>query len=148
MKPGIDHMMMLMAGTLAEKVMPSIPEADYATGHVRMIALMQVLLAQVVDKAADILINENAAMRTLFADAAQTPLTGLKARLQEAAATSDASARLSVLEAGNAMLKAVLIDLHLTVEDCDADWARTLNRRILSFLKDSADVRMLVIPTI
>jgi hypothetical protein len=148
MKPGIDHMMMLMAGTLAEKVMPAIPEADYATGHVRMIALMQVLLAQVVDKAADILITENTAMRALFAEASKSPLAGLSGRLKEAAATSDASARLSVLEEGNAMLKAVLIDLHLHVDDNEADWARKLNQRILSFLKDSADARMLVIPTI
>ena len=148
MKPGIDHMMMLMAGTLAEKVMPAIPEADYATGHVRMIALMQVLLAQVVDKAADILITENAAMRALFAEAASAPLGGLSARLKEAAATSDASARLSVLEEGNAILKVVLIDLHKAVEDDEADWTQQLNRQILSFLKDSADARMLVIPAI
>jgi hypothetical protein len=148
MKPGIDHMMMLMAGTLAEKVLPAIPEADYATGHVRMIALMQVLLAQVVDKAADILISENAALRAIFAEAAQTPLKELSARLKEAAATSDANARLSVLEASNAMLKTVLIDLHLAAEESGADWARKLDRQILSFLKDSADARMLSMPTI
>ena len=148
MKPGIDHMMMLMAGTLAEKVMPAIPEADYATGHVRMIALMQVLLAQAVDKAADILLTENATMRALFAEAASAPLGGLSARLKEAAATSDASARLSVLEEGNAILKVVLIDLHKAVEDDEADWTQQLNRQILSFLKDSADARMLVIPAI
>lgn len=148
MKPGIDHMMMLMAGTLADKVMPAIPEADYATGHVRMIALMQVLLAQAVDKAADILISENAAMRVLFAEASNAPLDDFCIRLKDAAASSEASARLSVLEAGNAVLKEVLIDLHQTVEDDEANWARALNRQILNFLKDSADARMLTIPTV
>jgi hypothetical protein len=145
-KPGIDHVMMLMAGTLATKVLGALPESDYASGDVKMIALMQLLLAQEVDKAADNLIRENAAMRSLFAQAAETPLLALQERLAIAANTSDENARLSTLEAGNASLKVLLIDLHSAVEGTEAAWAQALERSILAFLKDSASARMLAMP--
>jgi hypothetical protein len=148
MKPGIDHVMMLMAGTLADKVLPALPEGHYASGDVKMIALMQVLLAQEVDRAADNLLRENAAMRALFAEAANAPLPAISNRLKAAAATEDANARLSTLEEGNAALKEVLIELHIIVEEESTDWARSLNRQILDFLKNSADARMLAMPSI
>jgi hypothetical protein len=148
MKPGIDHVMMLMAGTLANKVLPALPDEHYTSGDVKMIALMQVLLAQEVDRAADNLLRENAGMRALFAEAAKAPLPALSDRLSDAAKTVDANARLSTLELGNAALKEILIELHVIVEEAGADWARSLNRQILVFLKNSADARMLAMPSI
>jgi hypothetical protein len=145
-KPGIDQVMMLLAGTLATKVLGALPENDYASGDVKMIALMQVLLAQEIDKAADNLIRENAAMRSLFAQASEAPVLAMHEKLTNAAATRDANARLSTLEEGNAELKALLIDLHCAVEEEVATWASTLERSILAFLKESADARMLAMP--
>jgi hypothetical protein len=146
MKPALDHVLMSMAGTLGITVLTAMPEGDYASGDVKMIALMNVLLAQEVDRAADSLLRENAQLRALFAKAAAAPLGDLCARLSEAAHSTDADARISTLEVGNAPLKSLLIELHILVETTPEDWARDINRKILAFLKVSADARMIAMP--
>jgi hypothetical protein len=146
MKPALDHVLMSMAGTLGTTILSAMPKDDYASGDVKMIALMNVLLAQEVDRAADTLLRENSRMRALFAEAATAPLGPLCAKLIEAATSCDADARISTLEVGNATLKTVLIELHVVVEKETSDWARSLNHKILALLGDSADSRMIAMP--
>ncbi len=146
MKPSLDHILMSMAGILGTDVLSAMPEGDYASGDVKMIALMNVLLAQEVDRAADTLLWENAQLRALFADAADAPLGDFCVKLAEAATSIDANARISTLEAGNAPLKTLLIELHILVETSPEDWAQEINRKILAFLKVSADARMIAMP--
>jgi hypothetical protein len=147
MKPSMDEVLIGMAGAVGLKIIPDMPETSYALGDAKMVTGLAVLLAQEVDQAADVLIRENAAFRGLFRQAAKRAVGVLKPKLAEAAATSDANFRVSTLEAGNAELKALLIELHALVEKVDAQWARAINAEIWAVLKQGADDRMLVLPS-
>lgn len=146
MKPGIDHHLMAMAGTLGMKIIPAIPDGHYAQGDARMTAVLAVVMAQEAERAADTLIRENAAMRALFGRAQAHIRGDLAPQIARSAASEDADFRLSTLERGNAALKAVLITLHAEVELIDSDWARTLDREIWALLHRGATDRMLFIP--
>jgi hypothetical protein len=146
MKPGIEHHLMAIATVLGEKVIPAIPEESYAVGDAGIAAMLTVMMAQEVDRAADRLIRDNAAMRALFGRAATLMSGDLSARLPAAAASHDADYRISTLEAGNAALKTVLIDLHTAVEAHDSAEAEALDRDIWVMMHGWANERLLVLP--
>ena len=147
MKPTMDHVLISMATTLGLRVVPAMPETSYALGDAKMVAGLAVLLAQEVDRAADVLARENAALRALFLRAAALPVGALARTLASAGASSEANLRVSVLEQGNAALKTLLIDLHIAAEESDADWADDLDREIWAVLKQGAKDRELVLPS-
>ena len=147
MKPTMDHVLISMATTLGLRIIPTMPETSYALGDAKMVAGLAVLLAQEVDRAADVLARENAALRALFARTAALPVGALVPTLARAGTSSDANLRVSVLEQGNAALKAILIDLHIAAEESDADWADDLDREIWAVLKQGAKDRELVLPS-
>ena len=147
MKPTMDHVLISMATTLGLRIIPAMPETSYALGDAKMVAGLAVLLAQEVDRAADVLARENAALRALFLRAAMLPLGAMSPILASAGASSDSNIRVSVLEQGNAALKALLIDLHIAAEESDADWADALDREIWAILKQGAQDRELVLPS-
>jgi hypothetical protein len=137
------------ATALGERIMPELPEGSYATGDAKMLAVVLVLLAQDVDRAADRLASENAAMRSLFAGAATHPLDpALKTRLADLATTTDASLVISALEAAHDKLSGALIELHAAAESIEADWAEQMNVQIWQFLRSSADSRAVVLPSL
>jgi hypothetical protein len=148
MKPGLDHLLMTMAGSLATTVTEAMPPEHYAAGDAKMLALLNVLLAQEVDRAADILVRENGALRSLFEQAAAQLPAPLAQQARDAANSTDANFRLVTLESGNAALKALLIEVHSVAENEPAPWGRHLTREILTFLKQSADTRMFVLPPV
>ena len=147
MKPTMDHVLISMATTLGLRVVPAMPETSYALGDAKMVAGLAVLLAQEVDRAADVLARENAALRALFLRAAALPVGALARTLASAGASSEANLRVSVLEQGNAALKTLLIDLHIAAEESDADWADDLDREIWALLKQGAEERELALPS-
>lgn len=147
MKPTMDHLLISMATTIGTKIIPEMPETSYALGDAKMVAALAVLLAQEVDRAADVLVRENAAIRALFARAAEMPVGPLRAQLAQAAVTTDANLRVSLLEANNAALRTLLIDLHALAEAREANWAVRLDYRIWTILKQGAQDRMLVLPS-
>jgi hypothetical protein len=133
MKPGLEMMLPSLAGTLALRVMPELPPESYA----------------VAEKAADILASENAAMRAVFALAAEAPLNeALRAQLEAAAGTTDSNLRITVLEAGNAALTSLLITLHAEVEPRSELWAQELDRAIWAILVKGTADRMLELPAV
>jgi hypothetical protein len=148
MRPGIDHILMLMAGTLATKVSEAMPPDHYAAGDAKMLALMNVLLAQEVDRAADILLRENATLRSLLGGAASHLPPALARQAADAAQTSDADLRIATLESGNALLKSLLIKVHIAAEADLATWGGPLNLEILRFLRRYADERMFSLPPV
>ncbi|MBK8629925.1 MAG: hypothetical protein IPN84_06875 [Sphingomonadales bacterium] len=146
MTPGASQHLISVATTLGGRVIAALPEDSYAVGDTKMSALVCVLMAQHVDGAADLLIRENAAIRAIFSRAA--PLVGgdLGARLAEAGATTDANFRISTLEAGNAALATLLIELQTALETRNEDWAKELDRDSWRVLRDGANGRMLQLP--
>jgi hypothetical protein len=146
MKPGIDHHLMAIAATLATKLIPAIPEGDYAQGDAKMTALLAVMMAQEADRVADTLIRENAAMRAVFKRAAAFVPGELAGRLAVAAAGQEASFHISALETNNAVLKRLLIELQALVEARADGWARGLNQDVWALLHQGANDRLLMIP--
>ena len=147
MKPSMDHLLMTMVGTLGERIIPALPEECHALGDAKMVAAMAIILAQEVDRAADVLITENASLRALFGKAAAHDLGPLTAQLAEAAQSTDTDYKVSTLEAGNARLRTVLIVLQSKVEEHSEDWAKALNADIWAILKRGAEQRMLHLPS-
>jgi hypothetical protein len=149
MKPGLEMMLPGLAGTLALRVMPELPPESYAVGDTRLTAALLLMIAQQAEKAADILVNENVAIRRLFAQAALAPLdAAFSAQLKAAAGTTDTNLRITVLEEGNAALTSLLITLHAKIEAHSEPWAKDINQTIWQLLVKGAADRMLELPSV
>lgn len=148
MKPGFAQMLIALAQVQGGRVIPALPEGSYATGDAGMVIAMLALMAQHVDGAADLLARENAALRALFAEAAALPLGDLAAQLMRAGAGRDNDLKLSTLEAGNAALRQMLIELQGVIECDAAPWAQALNAQIWRLLSAGAAERALVMPAL
>jgi hypothetical protein len=100
------------------------------------------LIAEEWDRVASRRVEENRAIRGLFAQAAGLPLAAdLAGRLKALAATNDDDLRLSLLEAANTILRAALIELHAAAEATSG--AEALNNAIWRELAASTERRRL-----
>lgn len=147
MTMSMDQLLLALAGTVGGRIVPEIPESSYAQGDAKIVAGLLLLLSQDVDRAADVLARENAAIRSLFAQAATQPLGELNAEVQAAAQTRDANLRVSTLKAANDELKELLTRLHAAVEVLENDWAQALNTSIWAILLRGAEERLLHLPS-
>ncbi|HUD52215.1 hypothetical protein [Parvibaculum sp.] len=156
MKPEVDTALGGFFVTLMTEIAPQLG-GEYSTGSVGLIGMSIAMAAQEYDRAADIRVRENEAMRALFAEAARLvedeardiSLVEDKAfakRLLDAAATKDTSFKVSALNASNDALKSLLIELHAAVETSKASWASALDRKIWDLLVEAAEGRKLVFP--
>ena len=147
MKPDVGIVMQGFFGTLIGDVAPHL-SAEYSMGHVGIMGLMLHMTGELHDRAADLCLAENTEMRALFGHAASlVEDEALKQRLASAAASTDASLRISVLEANNAELAALLIDLQTHVEASDAPWAAGLEAHIWEHLVATMERRELPFPS-
>ncbi|HEY1632394.1 MAG TPA: hypothetical protein VGF56_13835 [Rhizomicrobium sp.] len=140
MKPEVDQILNLSAMQMLGTIAPLLP-SGYATGSASLLAFMMMLSAQEYDRAADIRVVENTDMRALFAELAPRVDAGLRGKLEAAAATKDASLKISALDASNADLRKLLAELHEAIES-----DKTANRRVWTVLKAMADRRVLKLP--
>ena len=148
MTPETDHLLRTSFGTILTDVAPHIAH-DYAGGSVTLIGLLMLFAAEDFERGADVRARENGAMRTLFADAARAlPRGSLRDAVAAAAVTRDADLAISTLNASNAALKTVLIDLHAYVEDWHDPAASALDGRIWAILRQFADGRALTMPAL
>lgn len=148
MKPGIGQLLDSIVTTIASRIIPELDPQSYATGDARMAAVLALLIAQEADRAADTLVRENRQMRMIFMTASKMDLVpALRVRLAHDAALEEADLKLSTLSAAHDRYCETLILLQATIEDDDAEWARSLNREIWQFLVHSAESRLLVMPT-
>ena len=94
------------------KTGPALEHA-YDRSTVGTIAAMLLAIREEFERAASRRVEENAAMRAIFREASSVVEdAGLQRRLESAAASGDPGLEVSVLEATNAELRALLIDLH------------------------------------
>ena len=141
MKPGVDKVLEVLAGSLMIEVAPHVSPA-YRQSSVGVSAILLTMIREEWDRAASRRVEENAALRALYRDAA--PIVGdaeLRRRLTEAAASSDASLRISELDRANDALRALLIELHAHVESLATPAARTLDDDIWRELVASTERR-------
>jgi len=148
MKPDVEQVMQGFFGTLLMDVAPHL-NAEYSMGNVGIMGMMMFLTAEEHDRAAEIRVAENAEMRALFAEAAKSVEdAGLKARLTQAAAGGDTSLRIKALDAANAGLAGVLVDLQAHVEASRAAWAGPIEARIWDYLLAATERRKLTFPSL
>ena len=87
-------------------------------------------------------VEENRTLRALFARAGTVVEdAALRGRLADATSGEDTDLTLSALEAGNAALRALLIELHAHVESLDSPEAAALDEAIWDELAASTERR-------
>lgn len=98
MNPPVPAVLAELAGLAIKNAMPGVPDAERASDLGLSAALLG-LAAEVWDRQAHILVEENRAVRVLLGEAGE-----------------DADLRLSVLKAENDRLRAALIEAHAAAE--------------------------------
>jgi len=108
----------VLAGCVAALSRPVPPEAgpEYAAGRVGVVSMLIMLAAQEAERCAGAAIKENADIRGLFADLAASCDADLAGGLAAAAREVDADLSVPALDAANARLRNLLIELHEAVE--------------------------------
>jgi hypothetical protein len=144
MRPDVDRFIDVVASYLMAQLAPTLA-SQYDQSNVTILAVLLMAVREEFERAAARRVEENRALRRLFAEAApvvQAP--ALRQRLQEAAAGEDASLLVSDLERSNSALRALLIDLHAHVEDLTAPAARRIEAAIWQELVASTERRRLM----
>lgn len=126
---------------LDHQVSPNI-EDDFAKNVARLSRNLLVIVANSMEDAVALRVEENAALRTLFAEASCiVPDDALSGKLKSAAESSDPGLRLSQLDEENDRLRRLLVELQTCVERQTEDAARELDRKIWRTLADIEAVR-------
>jgi hypothetical protein len=132
-----------MAGALMVDVAPNVTP-PYRQASVFANALLLTNIREEIDRIAERRVDENRALRALFAQAtAVVRDPALRARLAEAAASPEGSLLISALDASNAALRQLLIEVHAHVEDHDSPDARRLEASLWRELRISTERRKL-----
>ncbi|MBI1263041.1 MAG: hypothetical protein GC184_15090 [Rhizobiales bacterium] len=144
MKPDVEVVMQGFMGTLFTDIAPHLT-AEYAVGHVSLMALMLFMTAHEHEHGAEFEMTDIQEMQAIFADATgKVADTALKARLAEAAKADVPSLQLSKLRAQGDLYRSLLIELH--------EWAEAHNAHlegvILDHLLDAANRRKLTMPSL
>ncbi len=143
MKPDPAHVLERVMQALLTELAPTLQPA-YRQASVGIQALLLGAIREEMDRAAARRVEENAALRALFADGAQVVReAGLRERLANAASQHEASLRVPDLEAANLALRALLIELHAHAEELPSAEARRLEAAIWRELAASTERRKL-----
>ena len=141
MKPGVDKVLEVLAGSLMIEVAPHV-SPSYRQSSVGVSAILLTMIREEWDRAASRRAEENAALRALFRGAAPVVTdTELRRRLEAAAACADPSLRISELDAANDALRALLIELHAHVEELASPEAERIDAAIWRELVTSTERR-------
>ncbi|HEY5107348.1 MAG TPA: hypothetical protein VII73_11350 [Caulobacteraceae bacterium] len=124
---------------------PLPPEAgeDYTAARRGMLAMLSALASQEAERGLAARLWENTALRTLFSEATIDYDASLDGRLAQAAAQRDADFTWDGLDAANANLRRLLIELH---EAAEARADAALDRRIVDLYVRMAHERRLDLP--
>ena len=143
MKPDVDVTLQLIAASLMTEIAPKISD-DYIQRNSMLTGMLLQIAAEEWDRGAARRVEENRAMRRLFAEAApKIDDPGLRARLEAASGEEDESLRISDLNHSNDRLRTLLIELHTHVEEIDTETARRIEAAIWRELRVSAERRAL-----
>jgi len=142
-KPDVPKLLEILSARMLFDVAPNV-QPSYRQSSVSITGILLTMVKEETERAAARRVDENAALRAIFARAAASVAEpALRAKLAEAAASRDPSLLLSELESANAGLRALLIELHAHVESETAPWARALDAEIWRELVVSTERRRL-----
>jgi hypothetical protein len=144
-KPDVPLALQKLAGSLLLEVAPAVG-ADYLQRNTGVSAIMLQMAAEECERAAARRVEENETLRALFRDAAGVVAdAGLGRRLAEAAGTRDPDLRIGALEASNAALRALLVELHAHTDGLEGPAARRVEDAIWAELRRSTERRALAL---
>lgn len=134
-EPEVDKVLMSFSGTLLTKVMPHV-NSEYAQKDLTMIALALNGASEEHDRAAENRMAENRAMREIFKEAANLLKDEiLRAKADAAYTTEPKSLRIRDLNAANAELSELFIELQAHVElQTGSEW-RAFEEKLWNELK-------------
>ncbi|MBI1211006.1 MAG: hypothetical protein GC190_06050 [Alphaproteobacteria bacterium] len=144
MKPSPETILNQAFAKLAMEIGPALPPG-YSQGSVTTTAVLLLMTGQEFNRAADIRVKENAAMRTLFAEQAKAVSGTLGEQLRAQSATTDTDLTVATLDKGNAALKTTLIALQTHAEDAKL---QPLQKRIAAMLQEFATARQIFLPAL
>ena len=141
MKPDVDLTLQLIAASLMSEVAPKISD-DYTQRNSMLTAMLLQIAAEEWDRAAARRVEENGAVRRLFAEAArEIEDRELRARLEAASEEAEESVRISDLNRSSDGLRGLLIELHAHLEEIDSENARRIEAAIWEELRVSTERR-------
>ena len=120
------------------------PLEGYQAASAAAFGMTLMMLGEQLDRAVENLCDENAALRELFGRAAPSVGGTLADRLERAAAGRDETLRISALKTVNDGLRALLIDLHVRVEEAGGELV-DLETAIWSELVHSTERRQVAV---
>ena len=143
MKPDMMRFLEIASAHLMTKTAPALGPG-YEQSILLALGAMLAAVRHEFERAAAWRVEENGALRRLFAEAAPAVrATELGARLKEAATGEDSSLIVSDLERSNAALRGLLINLHAHIEELDSPEARLIEEKIWRELAASTERRTL-----
>lgn len=105
----IDNALHGIEQLLRERIAPEIGD-PFAAQMARLSCVLLRICANAVDDAAEVRVQENAAIRAILGDAAGLMEGEIAARLEDAARSSDPGLKLSVLDVENHRLRGLLVE--------------------------------------
>ncbi len=145
MKPDMKRFFDVAAAHLMMKTAPALG-GGYEQSSVGVLGAMLIEAGVEFERAASRRVEENAALRGLFAHAAPVVTDrALREKLEAAARGEDGSLAISNLERVNGELRALLIELHACVEGLDSAEARRVESAIWAELVASTQRRRIML---
>jgi len=142
-KPEAAHALERVLQSLLTELMPAVQPA-YRQANVAIQAMLLAAIREEIDRAAARRVEENHALRDLFAKAAPVVVdAALHERLGVAAQSADTSLLVPELETTNRALRGLLIELHAHIEAIGGDAARRIEAAIWRELAASTERRKL-----
>ena len=124
MTPDLGRFLEVASAHLLQRSAPAL-EAGYEQSSVMTLAILLGVAREEVDRAAARRFEENEALRDFFRKWERVIGNAeLRSRIVAASGGSDPSLRVPDLEENNAMLRALLIEMHVEVEQQQGDEAR------------------------
>jgi hypothetical protein len=119
---------------LRDRISPAVGD-PFAAQMARLSGMLLTICANGVDDAAELRVEENAAIRKLLGEAAAIMPAPLSDALHAAAASTDPGLKISVLDGENHRLRVLLVSAQTALENSDNGEALSLDQRIWQFLE-------------
>lgn len=119
---------------LRDKIAPAITD-PYIAPMARLSGMLLRICANSVDDAAELRVDENAALRAILGQAAELVPAPFSDTLRDAAVSTDPGLKISVLEAENHRLRMLLVSVHAALETSEDAAAENLDRRLWTLLE-------------
>lgn len=142
MKPSPELVLNHAFAKIAMEMGPALPPG-YGQGSATTTGVLLLMVAQEFNRAAAIRKAENDAMRALFAEVAGRMPAPLASALRGAAGEQDADLSVQALDAANAGLKKLLVEVHAAAEVAGD---RGLDHRIVRLMQGWAARRQVFLP--